>query len=176
MRQRQLASVNLNNADQERSKERTRSQNPKAQKKCQPPSSEVWQENEKAHSKARTRSERPGDLEDPFIVMGRLMRNAWRRVSSPQMSPGGISALGGNDGGPDCDAPKEIISEEEPEMERRPQYNHIKSESTHMIEGEVWAYSAMHRLVMLRLSNSRSPIPILGPREQNGTNAISTVE
>jgi hypothetical protein len=135
VRQRQLASVNLNNADQERSKERTRSQNPKAQKKCQPPSSEVWQENEKAHSKARTRSERPGDLEDPFIVMGRLMRNAWRRVSSPQMSPGGISALGGNDGGPDCDAPKEIISEEEPEMERRPQYNHIKSESTHMIEG-----------------------------------------
>jgi hypothetical protein len=53
------------------------------------------------------------------------------------MSPRWRSAPGADDGASEeCDAPEEMFSEEELEMERRRQCSHVKSESAHMVEEE----------------------------------------
>jgi hypothetical protein len=134
MRQRQFVSVDLNNTDQEGPRVQEQTQR-KGQKGHRPAGSERWQDH--AFSKAKGRGERPREPDDPFLAMGRLMKSAWRRVSSPQASPRGRPALG-DDGDrlEQYDAPENGSSEEEPEAAREQQYSHINSQTDCVAEEE----------------------------------------
>jgi len=134
MRQRQLVPVNVNNTDQEGPRVQEQTQR-KGQKGHRPAGSERWQD--QAFSKAKGRGDRPREPDDPFLAMGRLMKSAWRRVSSPQTSPRGRPALG-DDGDrlEQCDAPEDGPSEEEPEAAREQRYSHINSQTDYVVEEE----------------------------------------
>jgi len=119
MRQRPSASVNLNNADQEG----LGVQEGRARNRQQPSASERWQDY--AFSKPKRQGERSRDPDDPLLAMGRLVKSAWKRVSSsqtrthPQERP-----VVGNNRLEECGAPEDGFSEGE---EGQQQYSHDNS-------------------------------------------------
>jgi hypothetical protein len=99
----------------------------------QPSGSERWQDH--AFSKPKRQGERPRDPDDPFLAMGRMIKSAWRRVSSSQTQthPQERPALG-NDRLEECGAPEDGFSEGEPEAEGQQQYSHDNSPTDCVVE------------------------------------------
>jgi len=93
--------------------------------KALPPSRRLWEDEdedeEMAYPRARTRRERQADPDVPLVVMGRMMKNAWRRVSQApnqtlQAAPPNQCVNGDNDRSEwDLDANK--VSSENGRME-----------------------------------------------------------
>lgn len=86
--------------------------------------------------KAKIRSERPTDLEDPFLAVGRMVKSAWRRVaqthtqSTPPNGSAGVDDDSLGRSKQELDAPnkpsleKERKAESELECEKQRQYSH----------------------------------------------------
>jgi len=140
MRNRRSLPQNINDRGQELSGERPgdREESQGNVMKKLACSSEMWEEYEMPYPGTSTRHERPTGPEDPFFAVGRMVKNAWRRVSqsqaqtAPSASPNG-SAGDGDDKvelGSDTDAPNKISSEKgrnmasEWDSEGRRRYGH----------------------------------------------------
>jgi len=106
-------------------------------------SGDMWEDVEMVQPRDKTRSERPTELDDPFLAMGRMVKSAWKRVCqtqiqmSPPIPPNG--SAGGDDDRPkmQVDVSQQLSSEIErkvvSEWEAQGQYSHGGNEkANHM--------------------------------------------
>jgi hypothetical protein len=101
-------------------------------------SGDMWEDVEMVQPRDKARSERPVDVDDPFLAVGRMVKSAWKRVRQtqiqipPPIPPNG--SAGGDDDRPEIqvDVSHQLSSGIErkvvSEWEAQGQYSHGENE------------------------------------------------